>query len=258
MTFHGIDELGFHGLGNEEEAAELKQALETLRRLYHQNHFIGDMMCVFGRNFGFGRDPGFLAAVGRNIAMPPDKSRIWRLHTLVWAARHALKLPGDFVECGVFLGLSAGTMIDTLGEAAAEKTIWLYDTFDGLTETYSSATERARAPTNYGQAGLFEAVRDRFSAHPNVRVVQGVVPDVLGQACPEQIVLLHLDMNAAKAEIGALERLFDLVVAGGLVVFDDFGHIAGREQFDAETAWMAARDYAVLELPTGQGLVVKR
>ena len=61
------------------------------------------MMCVFGRNFGFGRDPGFLAAVGRNIAMPPDKSRIWRLHTLVWAARHALKLPGDFVECGVFL-----------------------------------------------------------------------------------------------------------------------------------------------------------
>ena len=35
MTFHGIEELGFHGLGNEEEEAELKQALETLRRLYH-------------------------------------------------------------------------------------------------------------------------------------------------------------------------------------------------------------------------------
>lgn len=65
-------------------------------------------------------------------------------------------------------------------------------------------------------------------------------------------------MNAAKAEIGALDRLFDLVVPGGFVVFDDFGHIQAREQHQAETEWMAARRYAILELPTGQGLVIKR
>lgn len=56
----------------------------------------------------------------------------------------------------------------------------------------------------------------------------GMVPDVLATQCPERISLLHLDMNAAKAEIGALDRLFDLVVPGGFVVFDDFGLVIKR------------------------------
>ena len=45
---------------------------------------------------------------------------------------------------------------------------------------------------------------------------------------------------------------------GGYIVLDDLG----RSRLDSlgaeESAWMKARGYEILELPTGQGLVIKR
>ena len=49
--FHGLEELGFFGLGDDAEVAELKSILDRLQALYSGNHFIGDMMCIFGRVF---------------------------------------------------------------------------------------------------------------------------------------------------------------------------------------------------------------
>ena len=58
--------------------------------------------------------------------------------------------------------------------------------------------------------------------------------------------------------IGVLERLFDLMVPGGVIVFDDYGWKLFEKQKIAEDEFMAARGYQILEMPTGQGLVVKR
>lgn len=50
--------------------------------------------------------------------------------------------------------------------------------------------------------------------------------------------------------------LFDRVAPGAVIVFDDYGWLGCRPQRLAEDAWLAKRGYRVLELPTGQGLVV--
>ncbi len=77
------------------------------------------------------------------------------------------------------------------------------------------------------------------------------------ETAPEEIAYLHIDLNAAKAEIAALEFLFDRVTQGGLIVLDDYGHAPHQDQHYAEQEWMKDRGYAILELPSGQGLVVK-
>jgi predicted O-methyltransferase YrrM len=74
---------------------------------------------------------------------------------------------------------------------------------------------------------------------------------------PERIAFLHLDMNSSKSEIAALEILFDRVSPGGLVVFDDYGWSAYAAQQVAEDAFMRQRGHRILELPTGQGLLIK-
>jgi hypothetical protein len=43
-----------------------------------------------------------------------------------------------------------------------------------------------------------------------------------------------------------------------VIIFDDYGWKVFRKQKVAEDQFMRARGYEVLELPTGQGLVVKR
>ncbi len=87
--------------------------------------------------------------------------------------------------------------------------------------------------------------------------MQGAVPDSFSQAIPEKIAYLHLDMNSAQAEIGALEHLYDRVSPGGLILLDDFGWVCNLDQTLAEMRFMALRNQPILELPTGQGLILK-
>jgi O-methyltransferase len=90
-----------------------------------------------------------------------------------------------------------------------------------------------------------------------VRVIRGSVPESFAEAAPDAIALLHLDMNSAESEIGALDHLFDRVSPGGIVIFDDFGWTDYAPQRIAETAYMKERGYRILEMPTGQGFLIK-
>lgn len=84
------------------------------------------------------------------------------------------------------------------------------------------------------------------------------MPDSFSQGTPERISLLHIDMNNAPAEIATLEAMWERVVPGGIALLDDYGWIAYSAQTFAERDFFAQRGYSVLELPTGQGLVLKR
>src|SRR5262249_22256686 len=100
-------------------------------------------------------------------------------------------------------------------------------------------------------------VRARLAGFPNARIVKGVVPSSFEQGSPSAIAFLHLDMNAAQAELLALEKLFDRISPGGIIVLDDYGWLVYRAQTIALREYFESRGHSVLELPTGQGMVVK-
>ena len=213
--------------------------------------FMADNLLAHGRTRGFLTDPRFVEAVLAANPTAEERAIVWRTHTLCWAADQAAPLPGDFVECGSYQGYSAEVLI-RFSAGLPGRQFWLYDLFNptgGAGEGYHLP---AHAP------GLADHVRARFAAWRNVVVTQGKVPEVLTVASPERIAFLHLDMNNAQAERGALEALFDRVAQGGVIVFDDYGWSGYRAQKAAADEFMRARSLSVLELPTGQGLVVKR
>jgi hypothetical protein len=154
--------------------------------------------------------------------------------------------------------------MQTLGPNSIPK-FFLYDSFEGFSTEYSDASDYplnpgflAFANTHYQVDGMFEYVRDRFAPFANVQVVKGFLPGALSLACPERIGFLHMDLNSPRAEVAVLEQLFDKVVPGGVIIFDDYGWKLFEKQKEAEDIFMKACGYEVLELPTGQGLVVKR
>jgi len=252
---------GFHGRPDEQERVlrlilEVKQAYQALGA----RTYTGDMLCTFARNQSFVDDAKFRAAFDHNAGDDLEKTWLWRLHTLTWAASQALKLDGDFVECGTYRGFMSAVICEFLDFETQPKSFYLYDSFAGLPEDWSAEGERQHTNPVYARSeGYSEAaVRARFARYPNVKVIAGVVPKVLHGTAPERISFLHIDLNAALAEIAALELLFDRVVPGGLIIFDDFGHMMHYAQHKLETDWMRSRGYSILELPTGQGLVVKR
>jgi hypothetical protein len=236
----------------------------------HSRIFWGDRLLSLGKSMGFLDDPAFANAYAAirgshqydQYASPHTVA--WRLHTLVWAAQIGLALAGDFVECGVFKGDFAWVVARATDFARQPRTFYLYDTFAGFSPSYSSADDFPEAPGFYAFAdnvykdpAIYEEVVRKFSPYPNVRIVRGVVPDSFAEV-PDKIAFLHIDLNSPAAEVAALEALFDRVIPGACIVFDDYGWHLFRKQKIAEDAFMAARGYRILELPTGQGLVVKR
>jgi O-methyltransferase len=243
-----------------EKIQKFQQALATIADVYPNACFAADMLIALGKSCEFMSDPRFVESVKSSAETEQETSIVWRLQVLVWAAEHAMHFPGDFVECGVFTGFCSAVVCKYLDFASTNKTFYLYDTFAGLPEETSTEQERKAWNTRYKDDPneLVQRVRKKFAPYPNVKIVQGAVPESFRDAAPERIAFLHIDMNSEKAEILALEHLFDRLSPGGMLVLDDFGWNCHRAQMIAENAFMRARGYAVLELPTGQGLVIKR
>jgi O-methyltransferase len=237
----------------------------------HQSVFWGDRLLTLDKSAGFLSDPAFASALDHirgsheyDQYSSPD-SIAWRLHTLVWAAKTGAALDGDFVECGVFKGDMAWVVSQAVDLRSTNKHFYLYDTFDGYSDLYSSPDDFPDNPSFYDFANgvyrdphLYSDVLARFADHPEVRVIKGTVPDILLKEAPEKIAFLHIDLNSPAAEVGALEILFPRLSSGAVLVLDDYGWKQFRRQKEAEDEFMRQRGYVILELPTGQGIVVKR
>jgi len=245
----------FYGDFSGEKKAFFNQALEAFRGMFSKV-YANDNLIALNRNLTFLKDEAFVKAMEKNVRTQQEKSLLWRIHTLAWAANHALNMEGDFVECGVWHGFSMGVVADYLDFASLkDRAMYLYDTFTGIPEEYN--TEKRSNAIYEKEPDLYEKCVKRFAPYSNIKVVQGTVPASFADQSPEKIAFWHIDMNSSKAELEALEALFDRVVPGGIIVFDDFGWSGYDPQAWAEIDFMKARGHQILELPTGQGLVVK-
>lgn len=233
-------------LGAHQDAAAA-QLIRLAAHLPERGRFVADDMMVWGRSLSFLDDAPFMESVSRHFDKP---NCLWRVAVVTWAARQGLRLAGDLVECGTYKGGTAHVLCDTLALHQHDKRLWLYDVFDWSPQDKHVHFEGL-------DAGLHDTVKKRFAAMPYVSIVQGYVPASFAKGAPEQIAFLHVDMNNAEAEIGALEVLWDRVVPGAIVILDDYGWALAHAQKRAEDAFFTERGYQVLELPTGQGMLIK-
>lgn len=249
----------FYGDFSGDKGAQFREAIALMQSIFGRVH-AADNLITLGRSVGFSQDPDFATAMEQNAQTAQERSLAWRVHTLSWAAEQALHREGDFVECGVWKGFSFGVVTQYLNWAEVPKQLYLYDTFSGIPEAYNSE-KRSNAVYEQQNAhdpdAIFKAAKARFEGMENVHLVRGTVPETFSEVCPEKIAMLHLDMNSAASEIAALEVLWDRLVPGGLIVFDDYGWASYGAQKSAEDAFMAERGHKIMELPTGQGLLLK-
>jgi len=227
-------------------------SVEGIRRSIStpDSFYCSDNVIAWNRNLSFMSDEGFMSALRRNATSNEEMGIAWRTYILCYFAKLALRLPGDFLEVGAYRGNTVNVLVDRLDMASSGKNYYLYDTF-----------EHAQTDVNHAMPGhgpdLYASVQARFAGHPFVRVVKGHVPGTFDQALPLQIAFAHLDLNQAPAEVAALELIIPRLVPGAILVLDDYGWWGYRAQKEAEDPLFAKFGLDVLELPTGQGLVIK-
>lgn len=234
-------------------------AFATLQQLERSTRdvFLGDGIATWLKTTPFFDDDRFMSLADKHAGLIPLAGLHWNLSTVLWAVKRAERLDGDLMELGVFRGHTTLFVAEYLGFADWPRKWFLYDTFEGVPDDQLDEGWGERNTRAYKDTFSYDEVAERFRPFPNIVLTRGRVPEILDEVCPERIAFLHMDLNNSQAEIAALDRLYDRIVPGGVIVFDDYGWAASRTQYEAERAWFAARGLEILLLPTGQGLFVK-
>ncbi len=182
---------------------------------------------------------------GYTLSMPESIVQLVRAVDYIVDAR----IPGDFVECGVYKGGSVVAMIRALEEwtHTYERRIWLYDTFDGMPRPDAMDIEFGIGPahtiwaaqgghetgSDWVRATLAE-VRSRITSlgYPEDRIkfVAGMVENTIPSNIPDQIALLRLDTDFYRSTKHELIHLFPRLVRGGILIIDDYFYMAQCKQ----------------------------
>lgn len=216
-------------------------------------------------NADFMRDARFLEAyrVGMENGRPGTQVE-WRVHVALWCATQAMRLEGDFVECGVHTGILSGAVMTWLDFARhVTRKFYLFDTWQGIPAEQVSEDERRFGVLEMNRKyqngdALHADVVKKFSRWPNAVVVRGRVPDSLAaMEASGKVAYCSIDMNVAAAEMAAADFLWPRLVPGAFMLLDDYGWAAHVNQKKAWDAWAQKTGVMILALPTGQGLVIK-
>jgi hypothetical protein len=200
----------------------------------------------------------FLALYER--CAPHTMTSIERMYALWQAVRHLRGVAGGVVECGVWRGGSSMLAALTLAESNDERMLWLYDTFEGMSDPTDRDVDIAgtRVAENWeelraqdgpilARATLAEVRANMGSTgvpEERIRYVPGKVEDTIPHHAPARIALLRLDTDWYQSTRHELEHLWPRLEPGGVLIVDDYGHWAGARE--AVDEFFAAREDAPL------------
>jgi O-methyltransferase len=192
-------------------------------------------------------DQEFLALYDNIIGLTLLDRR--RLHMLFQCAQNAARLLGDFAECGVYRGGSAWVLSRL---KAADRTLYLFDTFAGMPAT--DLAKDIHQKHDFNDTTL-DDVRSLLSAQPGVSFRAGFFPDTARGLEGTAFSLVHVDFDIYRSISDACVFFYPRLVRGGCIVFDDYGVPSCPGARQAIDEFCAAQRTHVLYLPTGQALL---
>lgn len=159
-----------------------------------------------------------------------------RLRGLYQAVRSATDsgIAGDIVECGTARGGSAALLGLAMKEAGLDRTLWVFDTFEGIPPPTRADPDYETAVLYTGQfrGELAEVTSlfDRLGILEKAHLIKGNFEDTIPCCDVGAIAVLHIDGDWYASVKFCLDHLYDRVSAGGIIQIDDYGHWAGARK----------------------------
>ncbi|MBD8545141.1 TylF/MycF/NovP-related O-methyltransferase [Sphingomonas sp. CFBP 8760] len=162
--------------------------------------------------------------------------------------RQIVDMPGAVVELGVYKGASLMRFATfrSLLENDASREVHGFDAFGAFplagVESHDDRAFIENFERERGEGIARETLMNLFADKGigNVHLHEGnifdTLPDYLGRRPELRIALLHLDVDVYEPTAFALDHLMPHMVPGGLIVFDDYGLVAGATRAAEELA----------------------
>jgi O-methyltransferase len=135
-------------------------------------------------------------------------------YQLLSCVRATTNTPGEIAEVGVYHGGSARLMCEVRGK----RTLYLFDTFEGL-----PSTDRLDSRFAAGQyAASFESVQRYLANFSNIHIYKGFFPGTSAPIADKRFSFVHLDVDLYQPTHDSLEFFYPRVNQGGMFLIHDY------------------------------------
>ncbi len=153
-----------------------------------------------------------------------DIYRCYELWQLVEQV-HTLNRTAAILEVGVWRGGTAGIMAQQLFNLNSTATLYLADTFAGVAKAGANDSFYTGGEHSDTSEQIVEDVLKNKSQYPHYSILKGIFPEDTEQKIPatEVFGLCHIDVDVYTSAKDILEWVWNKLIPGGVVVFDDYG-----------------------------------
>jgi O-methyltransferase len=155
-----------------------------------------------------------------------DVYRVYELWTMIG---EVLKLneKGALLEVGVWRGGSSGILARRLELLGSSELLYVADTFSGVVKSSELDTHYNDGEHSDTDIGIVEELLYKDLKLKNVKILQGIFPEGTEHMIPQgtRFCFCHIDVDVYKSTEGIFNWVWDRLVVGGVVVFDDYGAI---------------------------------
>jgi hypothetical protein len=130
-------------------------------------------------------------------------------------------LEGDLAEFGSFKGQSGFLTASYLEKIKSDKKLFMFDAFENF-PVESIGVDRFWSNTHDVD---FEEISQKFISFDNVELVKGDFTKTFSRSNCKKLCLVFADCDSYRGTEFIINEIFDdLLVAGGIMIFEDYGH----------------------------------
>jgi O-methyltransferase len=159
------------------------------------------------------------------------------------------KIPGCFVECGVWRGgsmMAAALTLIQCGDTSRD--LYLFDTYEGMSaptdadvmfdgQKAEDVLKEKPPEEGFGNywcvAGIEDVKKNLYSTgYPKEKLhfIKGKVEETVPKQAPMDIALLRLDTDWYESTAHELQHLYPRLAKNGILIIDDYGHWLGSRK----------------------------
>jgi len=150
---------------------------------------------------------------------------IYRCYELWQLVEQSSKFKAAIIEVGVWRGGTAGLIAYKAKKSGNASTVYLVDTFQGVV--------KASEKDNYYKGGEHKDTSMEITENlvkgtlglKNIKILKGIFPEETMQYIPEneKFCFCHIDVDVYQGAKEITSWIWDRMVIGGIIVFDDYG-----------------------------------
>ena len=164
-------------------------------------------------------------------------------------AKASNKIDGDIAEVGVFMGGSAKLIC----EAKINKSLHLFDTFEGLPEL--SEVDNNILFKKGAMNVNFDDVKNYLKEYPDVYFYKGLFPDTANPVKDIKFSFVNIDVDIYSSTVSCLNFFYERMNKGGIILSHDYNDLESVKK--AIDEFFNDKPETVIELSGSHCMIIK-